>query len=61
MNFKWLENESNELPIDHKISTEGGNGVLSTSGLTAGNRRIAIYDLGVRDKIKLRFSGGSVT
>ena len=61
VNFKWLENDSDELPIDHKISTEGGNGELGTSGLAAGNRRIAIYDLGVGDKIKLRFSGGNVT
>lgn len=59
--FRWLTNDSKELPIDYKLSTESGEGAITTSGLTAGNRRVAIHNLGAGDKIKLRFSGGGVT
>ena len=60
-NFVWITNNTEELPINNKISTENGNGTITTQGLTAGGRRIAIHHLAKGDKIKLRFSGGSVT
>ena len=43
------------------MSTESGEGAVTVSGLAAGNRRVAIHNLGAGDKIKLRFSGGGVT
>lgn len=58
--FRWLINDSRELPIDYKLSTESGEGAISNSGLTAANRRVAIHNLGAGDKIKLRFSSGGV-
>lgn len=59
--FYRLTNETRELPIDGKISTEGGAGEIINSGIKAGNRRIAIHALGKGDEIRIRFYGGNVT
>lgn len=59
--FKWIVNDSRELPIDRKLSTQSGDGTITAGGLTAANRRIAIHDLAVGDQIRLRFTGGAVT
>lgn len=59
--FRWLTNDSDNLPLYRKVSSEGGNGTLTTNGLTASNRRLAIHQLAKGDEIKVRFSGGAVT
>lgn len=59
--FKRVTNDSQELPIDNKLSTESGNGIISTNGIAASNRRIAIHELGKGDLIKVRFPSGGVT
>ena len=58
--FKRMANNSDELPINSKVSTENGYGSMTTSGFTSGNRNIAIHSLAKGDSIKVRFSGGDM-
>ena len=59
--FERLTNDCRRLPVDGKLSTEGGSGEITIDGIKAGNRRMAIHDLAVGDSIKIRFHGGAVT
>ena len=58
--FKRFTNESDDMPIYGKVSSENGYGSLTTSGFTSGNRNIAIHRLAKGDTIKVRFSGGDM-
>ena len=58
--FKRLANDSDDLPIDMKISSENGYGSMTTNGFTSGNRNIAIHHLAKGDTIKVRFTGGDI-
>ena len=58
--FKRLANNSDELPISNKVSSENGYGSMTSSGFTSGNRNIAIHNLAKGDSIKVRFSGGDM-
>ena len=58
--FVRFANNSDELPINNKVSTENGYGTLEMNGFTSGNRNIAIHSLTKGDTIKVRFSGGDV-
>lgn len=58
--FLRFTNQSDELPIDNKVSTENGYGTNTTSGFTSGNRNIAIHSLAKGDTIKVRFAGGAM-
>ncbi|MBQ9261615.1 MAG: chitobiase/beta-hexosaminidase C-terminal domain-containing protein, partial [Prevotella sp.] len=58
--FRRLANWSDALPIDGKISTEGGYGTLDNSGFMNSRRNIAIHNLAQGDTIKVRFSGGDI-
>ena len=59
--FKRLINDSDELPIDGKVSTESGSGEITIDGIKASNRHIAIHNLAVGDEILVRFYGGALT
>lgn len=59
--FKRLANESDDLPIAGKVSTEGGNGTMTTSGIKLGSRNFAIHALAKGDVIKVRYTGGTLT
>ena len=58
--FLRFTNQSDELPINNKVSTENGYGTNTTSGFTSGNRNIAIHSLAKGDTIKVRFAGGAM-
>ena len=59
--FYRLTNDTDELPIEGKISTEGGVGEVVKSGIKVSGKRIAIHNLAKGDEILVRFFGGSVT
>ena len=58
--FLRFTNQSDELPINNKVSSENGYGANSTNGFTSGNRNIAIHNLAKGDTIKVRFAGGAM-
>ncbi|MBQ3826979.1 MAG: hypothetical protein II812_02360, partial [Prevotella sp.] len=58
--FLRFTNQSDELPINNKVSSENGYGANTTSGFTSGNRNIAIHNLAKGDTIKVRFAGGAM-
>lgn len=58
--FRRMANESGDMPVYGKVSTEGGNGALRTQGFKLDRRNIAIHNLAVGDTIKVRFSQGGI-
>ena len=59
--FFRLNNNSDWLPAEGKISTPSGKAGLTTGGLKIDRNRFAIHDLAVGDTIKIRFYGGELT
>ena len=59
--FYRLANDTRELPIDGKVSTEGGAGEITNSGIKVSGKHIAIHNLAKGDEIQIRFYGGTVT
>ena len=59
--FFRLNNNSEWLPAEGKISTPSGKAGLTTGGLKIDRNRFAIHDLAVGDTIKIRFYGGELT
>ena len=59
--FIKVDNDSEVLPSNGKISTQSGRGSLTASGLKLDRNRFAIHNLAVGDTIKIRFYGGALT
>ncbi|MBQ7427418.1 MAG: chitobiase/beta-hexosaminidase C-terminal domain-containing protein [Prevotella sp.] len=58
--YKRITNNSELMPVNGKITSEGGYGTLDVSGFKNSRRDIAIHSVAVGDTIKVRFSGGDM-
>lgn len=59
--FVRFTNNSNNLPIDGKLSMEANAGELTNNGITGANRHLVIHNLSVGDTIRVRFYGGGLS